>query len=895
MLLLAGLLVSIFAGILATSTPVYAADAVWDASGNIDKDGTVHRSVTNKSTVEDMGFAADSLVFASDYDTSQSAGNQTVSTISFAPGTDLRTANSATLSEFSFTPPSSWDRTSQSQTVVDGSTYSQVSTGSNCQIEQIGWMVCGPSVWIANGVDTIYGWIEDFLTVRELEVNNQSSTLYQAWNVMRGIANAAFIIAFLIIIYSQVSSLGISNYGIKKLAPRLIIAALIVNLSFYICAIGIDLSNALGYSLKQFFDDLYSSLITTGTADNEGIASSASIVQAVISGGTLLIGGGIAVGGSLLAAAPLLLPLLLTVFVALLVALVVFAVRQALIIILVIIAPLAFVCYLLPGTEKWFEKWRSTFFTMLFFFPAFAVVFGGAKLAGMLIITNASTIVMAIIGWAVQLAPLALAPLVMKLGGGVLNRIAGIVNDPSKGIIDRSKQWADNKSKVMAANSRRRLEENEKRRDNRIGRDGQRRGRKWYDSVKPYGMARRMARYADTSSRLLKDQVSESEKALENSYHGTKKYMRHDIQSKMTGEQSELLAQQASNRFEEMKTSGSMPDELKTIGDKARARLDSAVIRADGVVRNIPVYDRFVVQPESKMDNLTNSIQSTHQQLAIESLRKNSIQRVKDDMLAVELEGSDNLRKLAGQVEDMYFTRKEGVESMRGSQRALSSALQTVSSANQEAMKNATVILEHGNYTDTQIGKIANGRADHGTNLPITTDLQKAAMHKIYGGANTFDFVAALKEVNIPAMTEELRQELGDILLANSAKPAWVGAVNAAAIKNGTITLTGQAMLNDWMTTAVENNKFSSADKLVSQDATYLKELAAALPSIRANLPQKRIDEITTQILTAKKNPNYRGRIGERRDHIESMYNFLRQYSSDPSLPRTYDDIEEDN
>ena len=74
----------------------------------------------------------------------------------------------------------------------------------------------------------------------------------------------------------------------------------------------------------------------------------------------------------------------------LLLVLLIMAARQALIVILIIISPLAFVCYLLPGTEKWFKKWRDLFFTMLVFFPAFAVIFGGAQLAGIIIIQNAT-------------------------------------------------------------------------------------------------------------------------------------------------------------------------------------------------------------------------------------------------------------------------------------------------------------------------------------------------------------------------------------------------------------------------------------------------------------------------------------------------------------------------
>ena len=67
---------------------------------------------------------------------------------------------------------------------------------------------------------------------------------------MRDFANIIFIIGFLIIVFSQLTSFGVSNYGIKRLLPKIIIAAILVNVSFYICAIAVDLSNILGNSLR---------------------------------------------------------------------------------------------------------------------------------------------------------------------------------------------------------------------------------------------------------------------------------------------------------------------------------------------------------------------------------------------------------------------------------------------------------------------------------------------------------------------------------------------------------------------------------------------------------------------------------------------------------------------
>jgi hypothetical protein len=122
--------------------------------------------------------------------------------------------------------------------------------------------------------------------------------------------------------------------------------------------------------------------------------------------------------------------------------LIILAARQALIVLLVIISPLAFVAYLLPGTEKWFKKWHETFTAMLVFFPAFSLIFGGSQLAGSLIVQNAQSIIMVLFGMAVQIAPLALVPFILKLSTGILGRIAGMVNDPRKGLMDRVKNEA---------------------------------------------------------------------------------------------------------------------------------------------------------------------------------------------------------------------------------------------------------------------------------------------------------------------------------------------------------------------------------------------------------------------------------------------------------------------
>ena len=369
--------------------------------------------------------------------------------IYFAPGTSPPTETSATRVEFDYNPATKvFSNPTNTTTIVvnpSGDAYA-----TSCAIEGVGWIVCSVSVFLAQGMDWVFTVIASFMEVQPLTVGNTNGDLYVAWNVMRGIANIAFIIAFMIIIYSQLTNVALSNYGLKRLLPRLIIAAILVNLSYVISAIAIDLSNIIGYSLQDIFIQLRNQIFNV---DNDtwgaSMISWESITGFVLSGGTATLALGIGAvtaiagtGGTVLGAIFLLLPVLLGLLLAILVVLLILAARQAIITILVVIAPLAFVAYLLPNTEKYFDKWRSLFMTMLIFFPAFAVVFGGSQLAGALIIQNADSINILILGMIVQVAPLVITPFLLKFSGKLLGTIAGLVNNPNKGILDRTRKWS---------------------------------------------------------------------------------------------------------------------------------------------------------------------------------------------------------------------------------------------------------------------------------------------------------------------------------------------------------------------------------------------------------------------------------------------------------------------
>lgn len=330
---------------------------------------------------------------------------------------------------------------------ADGSTDDKNGTDpknkTSCAVNGVGWIVCSMSKFLASAMDKAYEWISEFLVIKPLTTDTTSG-LFQAWNVARGIANACFIVAFLIIIYSQITSYGISNYEIKKMIPRLIIAAVLVNVSYYICSIAVDVSNILGDSIAKALTEIRNSL----PAQNTQITWS-SMTTTILSGGTIGAAAlGIMASGGVAALVPLLVPILIGGLLSLLVALMVLAARQALVVVLVVIAPIAFVAYLLPNTEKHFERWRGIFMNMLMIFPLFSLLFGGAQLAASIIIQSTDQLPVVILAMFVQVAPLMITPFLMRVSHNLLTQLGGFMDNPRKGIMDRSRNWANEQSQL---------------------------------------------------------------------------------------------------------------------------------------------------------------------------------------------------------------------------------------------------------------------------------------------------------------------------------------------------------------------------------------------------------------------------------------------------------------
>lgn len=376
--------------------------------------------------------------------------------------------------------------------------------GTSCAISGIGWIVCPVATFLSWVTDMAYAGVEQLMIVQPVSLtgSGSSAAIYQIWASIRDLANIAFIFAFFMIILSHATSIGLSSYGMKKMLPRLIVAAVLVNLSYYICALAVDLSNVFGAGIDGIITGAYNSADAEATGANSWttVVGSALALTGIFAGGATFLGavGGAAAaagggGGAMLGAAwAMLLPFLITALLAVVTALVVLVLRQALIILLIVISPLAFVAYILPNTESLFSKWRKAFMAMMVFYPLVALVFAGSKVAAQILRTAAPGDsglheLLRIASLGIQFFPLIALPFIMKFSGGVLSRIAGIVNNPNKGPFDAMRKRAEGYKDTKLKQSRSRANEYLDKQ-----RDGMQFKQNWRGKTVPVGKRNRM-------------------------------------------------------------------------------------------------------------------------------------------------------------------------------------------------------------------------------------------------------------------------------------------------------------------------------------------------------------------------------------------------------------------
>ena len=249
----------------------------------------------------------------------------------------------------------------------------------NAGIEGMSWILCPSLNNMVEASDGISSLIDKWLAV-DSDYYNNTSNVRTAWGYFRDMANIAVIIVLLVIIVSQVTGYGIDNYGIKKMLPRLLVMAVLINLSFIICQLAVDISNILGSGLNELFKSIGLSIDSTAGAAGfvgklmTGIFGALGVAGAV--GGFAITFITLAESGGTVMIVIFAVLLLVSALLAIVMFFLALGARLIIVIMFTAISPLAFACYILPNTQSLFKKWWDVFKAALVVYPICGALYG---------------------------------------------------------------------------------------------------------------------------------------------------------------------------------------------------------------------------------------------------------------------------------------------------------------------------------------------------------------------------------------------------------------------------------------------------------------------------------------------------------------------------------------
>jgi hypothetical protein len=301
----------------------------------------------------------------------------------------------------------------------------------------LNWILCDVYQYVQSVVNWMFtSVISPLLVTTPICLPSNGSctdTIYQIWSHFRVYGDIFLVITLLVVVFGESIGGGlIDAYTAKKILPRLLAAAILINLSIYFMAIMIDFMNIVGNGIgtlitgpipksgNNFFTISPGSITAGaifGTAAGAGLLAGAFAVSVT---GIVLLVVGLAITGAIAT---------LGVFFTLII-------RQAIIIGLVLISPVAFALWCLPNTESWFKRWWDTFFQMLLVYPMVVVLFAVADVMSYLTANNGNggSFANNVIAFMLLLIPLFLIPFTLRSSNRLMGAIQGAASNAGKQI-----------------------------------------------------------------------------------------------------------------------------------------------------------------------------------------------------------------------------------------------------------------------------------------------------------------------------------------------------------------------------------------------------------------------------------------------------------------------------
>lgn len=359
----------------------------------------------------------------------------------------------------------------------------------------LGWVLCPVFNLAQTAVQTLNTLIQKVLFIDTSQIFGPGAGFQSSYNVIRNVGISLLVVAGLVMVVSQAAGLeAFSAYTIRKALPRIVIAAIGMSLAWPLMEFAITFFNDLGGWITNIILSVAPQASTGASSDQ----------FATISGGIadLLIGGAIAFVAGV--SIPIVFSLILSVAIVLFMGYAVLVVRQMIIILCIILAPLAIAASVLPGTEKGWKLWRSTFVGLLATFPAvMGMLAAGTAVAGIAETAaknNGNNPGLELTAVVANFAGYALILPVMRMMSRALDGFTGMLNERGRGLLDGLRN-----GRIAARQRNRTAVRNEDRFSNntRLGRWLNRRGARAYTGIGtgfgliPGGAQRRAAALVD--------------------------------------------------------------------------------------------------------------------------------------------------------------------------------------------------------------------------------------------------------------------------------------------------------------------------------------------------------------------------------------------------------------
>lgn len=316
-----------------------------------------------------------------------------------------------------------------------GATTPNSNDGCYSLISVFGWIMC-PMLDLADG---IFGFLKSsiysLLAIPEVTASSGNG-LKASWNAVKNIANATLILVALVMIGSQIFNFSfVDAYTVKKVLPRLVIATILIQLSWFIFTALLELFNALGYSINTLVTAPFQA---AGGGDIIDILGNQGAGNTNVAGIFATLGAGIGVVAAATALSSggflTLAMVAIGVIVSIVLVVLTLVVRKLLLFVLLVTAPIALVAWILPGTQKYWTTWWNLFIKLLIMFPLIALLFAAgqifATVAANSPTSNAAAggvnVIIIIIAY---FAPLFLIPATFKFAGGIFGSIVGGINN----------------------------------------------------------------------------------------------------------------------------------------------------------------------------------------------------------------------------------------------------------------------------------------------------------------------------------------------------------------------------------------------------------------------------------------------------------------------------------